>query len=318
MGAHPFDPSRYLRKLGGKDYLEVKWRLVWLRREHPAAVVKTRLVHLDWERQVAVFHAIVKTPGGGHAEGWGSESFDDFGDWLEKAETKALGRALAALGYGTQFCDDHEFGGEDRPDKVVDSPVERPSGSRSTGLSTPAQLKLIYLTATRDCGLSEQDIDDASMAKYGRPPVNLTKREASELIDALKSGRIQAVPAPSVPEQPRNVQPPTLPATPGAARMEFDRLVQATPKPDWAGSDAGISSFAKALATELEARGMSRDGRMAMYEALTGFTSGVSMDPRQLQVIQSLAGQVSVLEAIGQAHLKAHPKAPSKGAQAPN
>jgi len=27
-GDRPFDPSRYLRKLGGKDYLEVKWRLL--------------------------------------------------------------------------------------------------------------------------------------------------------------------------------------------------------------------------------------------------------------------------------------------------
>ena len=35
-----FDASRYLTNLRGRDYLEVKWRLLWLRTEHPDAVVE--------------------------------------------------------------------------------------------------------------------------------------------------------------------------------------------------------------------------------------------------------------------------------------
>jgi hypothetical protein len=49
----------------------------------------------------------------------------DFHDYIEAAETKALGRALAALGYGTQFCQDFDFSANARPGtkQIVDAPV---------------------------------------------------------------------------------------------------------------------------------------------------------------------------------------------------
>ena len=42
--ARMFDPARYLMQIDGREYLEVKWRLVWLRTEHPTARISTRLV----------------------------------------------------------------------------------------------------------------------------------------------------------------------------------------------------------------------------------------------------------------------------------
>ena len=39
--ATPFEPARYLTRVNGSDYLEVKWRLVWLRDQHPDATVET-------------------------------------------------------------------------------------------------------------------------------------------------------------------------------------------------------------------------------------------------------------------------------------
>ena len=107
MSEKSFDASRYLRKLNGKDYLEVKWRLLWLRTEHPEAAISTELV--KHEAGLALFRARVSLPEGGEATGWGSETSSDFSDYIEAAETKALGRALAALGYGTQFCEDFDF-----------------------------------------------------------------------------------------------------------------------------------------------------------------------------------------------------------------
>ncbi|MGB6895899.1 MAG: hypothetical protein WBF37_08165, partial [Dehalococcoidia bacterium] len=98
MNDKTFDASRYLSRLNGKDYLEVKWRLLWLRTEHPDATVQTELV--KHEAGLALFRAQVTLPAGGWATGWGSETASDFVDYIEKAETKALGRALAALGYG--------------------------------------------------------------------------------------------------------------------------------------------------------------------------------------------------------------------------
>src|SRR5829696_10296249 len=104
-----FDPTPYLRQLhvrgrgGGADYLDVKWGLLWLRKEHPDAEIVTELVQHD--PQMAIFKATVTVPTGGKATGYGSETASDFPDFIEKAETKAIGRALNALGYGAQFGD---------------------------------------------------------------------------------------------------------------------------------------------------------------------------------------------------------------------
>ena len=103
-GSQPFDPAQYLSKFDGKDYLEVKWRIMWLRSEYPDAHVATEIVQHNEEAGFALFRAEVELPGGGRSTGWGSETVRDFHDYIEAAETKALGRALASLGYGTQFC----------------------------------------------------------------------------------------------------------------------------------------------------------------------------------------------------------------------
>jgi hypothetical protein len=125
-----FDASKYVLKLRGKDYIEVKWRLVWLRTLHPQAVVVTEMVSHDLQRQMAVFKALVNLPDGSSATGWGQEEAKDFGDYIEKAETKALGRALAHLGMGTQFAglDEGMDGGN-----VVDSPVDRQNPVKADG-----------------------------------------------------------------------------------------------------------------------------------------------------------------------------------------
>ena len=71
-----FDPARHLTLVSGKEYLEVKWRLVWLRSEHPDALIETELV--SHHNNEAVFRAHVKLPGGGSATGWGSEDSQGF------------------------------------------------------------------------------------------------------------------------------------------------------------------------------------------------------------------------------------------------
>ena len=69
----PFEPARYLTRISGSDYLEVKWRLVWMRDQHPDATIETELVsHHD---NTAVFRAMVSIPGGGSATGWKSYSW---------------------------------------------------------------------------------------------------------------------------------------------------------------------------------------------------------------------------------------------------
>lgn len=112
-----FDPSQHLTLVTGRDYLEVKWRLAWFRSEHPDGLIETDMVsHQNGE---AVFKARVSIPGGGVSTGWGSEDTQGFGDYIEKAETKAVGRALGMLGFGTQFTYEFDSG------KIADSPVQR-------------------------------------------------------------------------------------------------------------------------------------------------------------------------------------------------
>ncbi|MCD6027915.1 MAG: hypothetical protein K0S78_89 [Thermomicrobiales bacterium] len=195
----PFDPTRHLTRVSGSDYLEVKWRLVWLRDRHPDATLETELVsHHD---NTAIFRAQVQIPGGGAATGWGSEAAGDFRDYLEKAETKAIGRALAALGFGTQFCPDHEFGAANG--RVVDSPVKPARASRASASSErqesatvaaigpdqgATQRQLRYLQAVaREAGLDGAALDERAMQEFGVQAVALSRRDASTLIDLIQS-----------------------------------------------------------------------------------------------------------------------------------
>ena len=115
-----FNPNEHMMKLKGKDYLQVMWRLVWFREDHPDFGINAEALELAEDH--AIFKAIITNADGIQVSvGHGSESKRDFGDFIEKAETKAVGRALAMLGYGTQFAADELDEGE----RIVDSPVNR-------------------------------------------------------------------------------------------------------------------------------------------------------------------------------------------------
>ena len=155
-----FNPEKHLMDLNGKSYLEVKWRLVWFRQECPNGTIDTEEVEVDLDREVeaevptgnwipnpnrpgkkmpervvktargyARFRAVVTDGKGGRATATKSENAASFPDFIEKAETGAVGRALAMLGYGTQFTGD-DLSEEHR---IVDAPVERaPSSFRNS------------------------------------------------------------------------------------------------------------------------------------------------------------------------------------------
>ncbi len=144
-----FNPNEHLipiKNRGGKDadYLPVQWRLVWFRDACPEGTIETQATFLDFDRETeaeswkwdevqrksvkvvkhakgaAVFFARVTDGKGGSATGTKSETAASFPDFIEKAETGAIGRALAALGYGTQFAPEL-----DEEHRIVDSPVNR-------------------------------------------------------------------------------------------------------------------------------------------------------------------------------------------------
>jgi hypothetical protein len=146
LPSRTFNPREHLIQLksreGSKDYLPVQWRLVWFREQCPQGTIETEIVHMDLDREteeetfawnsekrrsekvvksargIAIVRAVVRDGKGGVATGTKMEKAASFPDWLEKAETGAIGRALAALGYGTQFAPDL-----DEAHRIVDAPV---------------------------------------------------------------------------------------------------------------------------------------------------------------------------------------------------
>jgi hypothetical protein len=134
-----FDPQPHLIKLPRKvkdratghyttvydDYLEVKWRLCWFRDRYPHGVITTEEVCVDLALGYARYKATVEDGQGGRATGYGTETAAEFADYCERAETRALGRALAALGIGTQFIGMDLTEGE----HIVDAPVVSAHGT---------------------------------------------------------------------------------------------------------------------------------------------------------------------------------------------
>lgn len=196
-----FNPNEHMRQIKGQngqpqDYLDVKWRLVWFRSECPDGIIETEELAYDLDREVeaegyawneekrrsekitkrahgyARYRAVAKNGTGGIGTGTKSENAASFADFGEKAETGAIGRALAALGYGTQFAPEL-----DEEHRIVDSPVEREKQPMSNGQSTDqgAASKTQMASIEKLCQLLGNE----------RPTEELSFDQAKALIGAL-------------------------------------------------------------------------------------------------------------------------------------
>ncbi len=197
MASDVFNPEKHLTKLPMRrrnpktntwetsyaDYLEVKWRMVWFRSENPENT-KTAILDkiIDLERNFAYFELQVTDSKGNVEIGVGSETGEDFPDYIEKAYTKAYGRALAALGYGTQFAPELDEG-----DRIADSPVIHETKGATQDPITDAQKRAIFAIYNA-AGLTEEQMKAIINKRYQKADSkSLTKQEASDLIDYLNS-----------------------------------------------------------------------------------------------------------------------------------
>lgn len=123
-----FDPKKYLIKVDGKDYLPVAARVYWFRQDHPDYAILTTELCADEEKGVYRVECAIRNEAGDMlASGRGRESRADFPKGpYEKAETIAIGRALANLGYGTMESKDFAEG----DGKIADAPIgDKPNTS---------------------------------------------------------------------------------------------------------------------------------------------------------------------------------------------
>lgn len=129
-----------LTNLKGKDYLMVAYRIQWMNEEVPSFDIHTEFLLITDEQTVAKATIAVADKDGKiikKATATKRETKKDFSDHTEKAETSAIGRALAMLGYGTQFAIADLDEGERLADSPLaevkaDAPVEAPVAKKSS------------------------------------------------------------------------------------------------------------------------------------------------------------------------------------------
>lgn len=186
-----FNIQSYLVKIdtsqGKKDYLPLQGRLLWFTGEVTEYVIETDIVLLDIDKEisvermvwspekhqkvpvtkmargVAVYHATLAIYKDGHlvkkVPGDKMETAADFPDYLEKAQSGAIGRCLMFAGYGTAFAIELAEG-----ERIVDSPVDRKPAPQS---NTQQDI------ADRSVGFVEEDQPD------GQPPI--TEQQLSSI-----------------------------------------------------------------------------------------------------------------------------------------
>jgi hypothetical protein len=130
-----FNPQDHISKIQGRDYLEVKWRIVWFRDEHPNGRIDTDIQVVG---DVGIIKATIWNNDGvqvasGMATIRAAENtrMTWAGRDIEKAETAAIGRALAHAGFGTQFTGNEM----DEGDYLSDAPVKSKQPSKPANVT---------------------------------------------------------------------------------------------------------------------------------------------------------------------------------------
>lgn len=116
--------ARYTVNLKGKFYLQVGGRILLFRLEHKTGRIETDVVQMS-DNAVIFKATIIDSNGNVLSTGHGCANLDKSQNYsgriVEKAETAAIGRALAHAGFGTDEVDETE--GDDN--HLADSPVQR-------------------------------------------------------------------------------------------------------------------------------------------------------------------------------------------------
>lgn len=111
-----------LTNLKGREYLMVAYRIQWMNEEAPNFNVATNILRMEKDESVVQAFVTIFDETGKvlrSATATKREDSKGFADHLEKAETGAVGRALAMLGFGTQFA----IADLDEGNRLADTPL---------------------------------------------------------------------------------------------------------------------------------------------------------------------------------------------------
>lgn len=175
-----------LLNLKGKQYLEVKYRLVWFREEHPTWSIETQLVSVT-DTSAYAKATIRDDTGRIIATSHKFESVQGFPDFIEKAETGAIGRALALIGYGTQFCADELDEGK----RIVDAPAQPTKRAPATAAAVPEHTEVAPVEEPRQ-GVQPGDFTINFGRKYkGKKLKEISRSELESYVKWLEASAVR-------------------------------------------------------------------------------------------------------------------------------
>lgn len=142
-----FNPRDHFINLKGKQYLPVAARIAWFRDECPDWAINTYAVPDLSGTDYCTFAAeILDVNGRLIAKAHKTEHEKHFADYREKAETGAIGRALALCGFGTLFAQELEEPITPAGDmRIVDTP-QPPKVTLTPGKQFAMECKRIWGT----------------------------------------------------------------------------------------------------------------------------------------------------------------------------
>lgn len=141
-----FNPRDHFINLKGKQYLPVAARIAWFREDHPDWTIMTYAVPDLSGADYCTFAAEIHDASGRLiAKAHKTEHEKHFADYREKAETGAIGRALALCGYGTLFAQELEEPVTPAGDiRIVDAPQQAKAATLTAGRQFALECKRIW------------------------------------------------------------------------------------------------------------------------------------------------------------------------------